>query len=315
MVSVTERTRIRLVEWAVLIAIVALAATLRLVRLDLIEFKSDEAKAIALTAPIVDGGHWPEVGLVSSVGIHNPPVFLYLLAVPMTVSFNPRFVTGSFVGGLAVLGVLLTFVVIRPRFGAFVALSATALFACSPWAVLYARKIWAQDVLPVFLVVLLYVLFAVSERRRTWLVALVPVLVGILWQIHFSAVALVPVCAVVVLLRARDVGWLKLLVGIALAVSMLLPYLHFQRTHDWTDVRGFGNMVSGKRADGGARPPGGGLSFEALKNMFQTGSYLAVIHPFVVINSQPSGAYNHTHYRLSDRLGTGGGSEAFETLH
>ena len=37
-------------------------------------------------------------------------------------------------------------------------------------------------------------------------------------------------------LRARDVGWLKLAGGIGLAAGILLPYLHFQRTHDWTDV-------------------------------------------------------------------------------
>ena len=158
----TQRTRIRPVEWVVLVAIVALAATLRLARLDLMEFKADEAAAIAIAAPIVNGGHWPEVGLVSSVGIHNPPLFLYLVAVAMAVSFNPEFVTGLLVGGLAVLGVALTFIVIRPRFGAFAALSAAALFACSPWAVLYTRKIWAQDLLPVFLVMLLQVLFVVS---------------------------------------------------------------------------------------------------------------------------------------------------------
>ena len=104
-----------------------------------------------------------------------------------------------------------------------------------------------------------------------------PVLFGILWQIHFSAFALVPVCAAVVLLRARDVGWLKLGVGIAVAVGMLVPYLHFQRTHDWTDVRGFGNLASGKRADGSERPPEGALTlvalkdeFHALKDTFQT---------------------------------------------
>ena len=51
---------------------------------------------------------------------------------------------------------ILTYFVLRPRFGAFVALgAAAALFATAPWAVLYGRKLWGQSVLPVVAVLLL----------------------------------------------------------------------------------------------------------------------------------------------------------------
>src|SRR5206468_10850527 len=140
----------------------------------LVEFKSDEAVAVGLARRVLHG-ELPTVGLESSVGALNPPLFVYLTAIPLSVRDDPLAAT-AFMGVLAVVAVALTYVVLRPRFGALAALTAAALFATAPWAVLYGRKIWAQDALPVFTVSLLWSLFVVLERPRTRLVALVPVL-------------------------------------------------------------------------------------------------------------------------------------------
>ena len=148
-------------ELAALAGILLLAILCRFYALDWMEFKGDEAVALRLALPIFETGEWPQVGLMSSVGIHNPPFFIYMLALPMAISMDPVWVTGSLVGLLAVITVLWTYWVVRPRWGMMAAFSAALLFACSPWAVLYARKIWAQDVLPIFCVALLHLLLVV----------------------------------------------------------------------------------------------------------------------------------------------------------
>ncbi len=260
--------RVRPLEWACVAAIVFVALGLRVSRLDLMEFKGDEAQAIELTLPIFERGEWPEVGLVSSVQVHNPPLFLYLVALPMTLTFNPMVVTGLLVGGLGTLAVLLCWAVVRPRFGALVALTGAAMMAVSPWVVLYNRKVWAQDVLPIFTVLTLHVLFALGERRKTWLVAALPVLLCAMWQTHFSVVALGPVVLLVLLLSARDLAWGKLALGTVVGLLMLWPYLHYQRTHDWEDLRGFRNLAAGKRPDGSARPPKAPLSGSVVTDTF-----------------------------------------------
>ena len=192
-------------ELLALAGVLALAAWLRFRHLELVEFKADEATAVDLARRVLDG-HLPSVGLTSSVGALNPPLFVYLTAVPLAIRDDPLAAT-AFVGLLAVVAVGLTYVVLRPRFGALAALAAAALFATAPWAVLYGRKIWAQDMLPVFTVSLLWALFLVLERRRTRAVLLVPVLLCLTFQLNFSALALVVPAAVALAYRAREVSW------------------------------------------------------------------------------------------------------------
>jgi hypothetical protein len=90
----------RWLEIGAVAGITLLAAWLRLSHLDLAEFKADEATAIELTLPLIEGKAWPEAGLESSVGIRNPPMLLYLLAVPLWLAADPL-VAGAFVGVLA----------------------------------------------------------------------------------------------------------------------------------------------------------------------------------------------------------------------
>ena len=240
-------------QWAAVAAIIVLAAVLRLGDLDLMEFKGDEAVAIHLTRPLVEGTDVPGAGLMSSVGIHNPPLFIYLTAAPVLISHDPLWVTGSLVGLLSLLSILCTFLLVKPRFGFPVALMTTAFYACSTWPVLYARKLWAQDVLPIFSVILLFVVVRVWEKPKTRWVALGPVLLCALWQIHFSAFALILVAAVLAFIQWRQLNWRWLAGGLVASVLMLGPYLQFQRDHQWVDFTGMKNIASGKKADGQAR--------------------------------------------------------------
>lgn len=223
-------------EILLLVAIALIAAWLRLSHLDLIEFKADEATAIELTVPLVEGQALPQAGLVSSVGMRNPPMMMYLLAAPLLIDADPLLAT-AFVGILSTLAIIATYVVMRSRFGAFVALSSSALFATAPWAVLFGRKIWAQDFLPLFSVALLHCLFAILERPKTRLVLFVPVLACLLWQLHFSAFAVLPIVGLVLLYAIRRLNGTAFAAGAVLAALMLIPYLNHQVNHGWQDLQ------------------------------------------------------------------------------
>ena len=232
----SDGVRRQLPELALLGLIVLLAAWLRLDELALCEFKFDEAIAINLSTPIVDGMDWPKVGLVSSVEVNNPPLMMYLLALPLLFSSEPVFVTG-FVGLLSVVAIGLCYPLLRRRFGALVALGTAALWAASPWSVLYARKIWGQSLLALFVVVLLHVLLVVVERRKSWHVVWAPILLGTLGQLHLSAIAMIPVLGIVLVARGRQIRWTAFGVGVLVALGMLYPYFHHQLTHDWEDLK------------------------------------------------------------------------------
>lgn len=249
--KLSTAARARLPGLTLLLVIVSLAAWLRWTELALCELKYDEAVALELAMPLVDGTGFPRVGLISSVEVRNPPLMMYLLALPMWASIDPVFVTG-FVGLLAVVAVALTFFVLRRRFGELVALGTCALWATAPWAVLYARKLWAQSLLAIFVVLLLHVLFIVVERRKTWHIAWVPVLLCALGQLHLSAIAALPLLALFVVWRGRDVRWAAAFVGLAAGVLMLAPYLHHQVETKWSDFRLAAQAM--KRAEHKARP-------------------------------------------------------------
>lgn len=221
-------------EIAVLLGIGAVACWLRVRQLQLAEFKIDEAVAVDLARRVLDGD-LVTAGLTSSIGAENPPLFVYLTAIPLAVRDDPLAAT-AFVGLLGTAAVVLTYVVLRPRFGALVALGAAALFATAPWSVLYGRKLWAQSLLPLVTVLLLWSLLAVLERSRSRAVVFVPVLACVAFQLNFSALVVVLPAAVVLLYRAPSVHWRALGVGVAVAVLLLSPWLYQQATTGFDDV-------------------------------------------------------------------------------
>jgi 4-amino-4-deoxy-L-arabinose transferase-like glycosyltransferase len=243
--------RQRRIERALLIVILLLGAWLRLSRLDLIEYKADEAMAIELTLPLVEGRGWIAAGLVSSVGVHNPPMLMYLLALPLAIDVDP-ITAVIFVALLSIASILATYLVMRPRFGAFAALGSAALFATAPWAVIFGRKIWAQDLLPIFSIALLYCVFVVLERPKSrWAFALA-LLTGTLWQLHFSAIAVLPIVGVILLYAARRVSWTALGAGALLALLLAAPYVQYHVVRGWKDVQSFREI---SRAPGRPKPP------------------------------------------------------------
>jgi 4-amino-4-deoxy-L-arabinose transferase-like glycosyltransferase len=236
-------------ELAILAAILGLAAWLRLRDLGLAEFKLDEATATDLARRLLDG-QLPTVGLTSSIGPRNPPLFIYLISLPLALRDDPLVAT-AFIGVLAVVAVGLTYALMRSRFGTLAALAAAALFATAPWAVLYGRKIWPQDALPLFTASLLWVLFLVLERPRTRAVLFVPVLLCVAFQLEIAGLALVLPAAAVLLYRTRRLHWPAFAIGVGIGVLLLGPWLLHEVRHGFTDA--YGVLTQGRGHRGSSR--------------------------------------------------------------
>lgn len=212
-----------------------LAAWLRLRRLGLAEYDDDQAIALRIGHDILHGD-LRTVGLASSSGASNPPLYVYIVAAVVAIHDGLLFATAT-VAVLAVVAIALTYVVVRPRFGATAALTTIALFATAPWAVLYGRRLWQQDYLPVVTVALLWSLFVVLERERTRVVLLVPVLFVVAVQLNLSSVALILPIAALLAYRFRDVDWHALTGGAAVGIVLLGPWLAHDAKHGFRDFR------------------------------------------------------------------------------
>jgi 4-amino-4-deoxy-L-arabinose transferase-like glycosyltransferase len=210
-------------HWLLLAAIVLLGGWLRFSRLDLMEFKTDERELHHLAVKQASG-QWQLSGIVSSTGLRNPPMAVYLFAIPALISSDP--VTAAMLPALLnTLAIALAYLLARRFLSRGGALAAALLFAVAPWAVIESRKIWAQDLLPFFTI--LFFLFAISWLREgRWRHALaMAVTLSVLNQIHYSSVALWPIILFMFWRRRSKRTLKQMLVGAALYAVLFAPFV------------------------------------------------------------------------------------------
>ena len=215
-----------------LFTILVVAAIVRFVDLDLMEFKADEAEATRLALHVLGlsepgvGRFFPTAGLTSSVGTLNPPLFIYLIALPLAIVRSPLAAAG-FVAALNVVAVWLTYVVGKRYYSNFVGIASAALFTLAPWGIIFSRKIWAQNMLPIFAALFLLQLhaFLVEKRPRAlcWLI----ILVAAAAQLHFSAWILAVVLLVAIVLGRRTIAWRWAALGLGGALALYAPFLAY----------------------------------------------------------------------------------------
>ncbi len=216
-------------DWLTLGLILILAGWLRLGMPEAVEFFHDEAMVSTLAQEMAQGVRFPLEGIISSVGIPNPPTSIYLMALPYRFTSNPIIAT-MFIAGLNVLGVGLFWYILRRYYGYGVALVGGLLFAVNPWAVFFSRKIWQQNFwLPFFLLGLLLALYGLWEngalsRRRKAAQALVLPIWLFAFQMHFAAWALLPLYILFVWYGRKQFSRMAFAFSLVLSALVILPY-------------------------------------------------------------------------------------------
>lgn len=223
-----------------LLAILLLAAALRLTRLDLAEFKRDEATIVRRALDIVHAREFPAVGVASSQGPDNPPLTLYLTALPLAVAQDPRLAV-ALVATLNLGAVLATYLLAKRFFDPRMARVAAWLFAVSPWAVFYGRKIWAQN-LPLVTLGFVGALFFLVVEHRPWALAGAFLALAALIGLHLGGLAFLFVLALTLLLFPSRIRRWPLLCGCLVLILLFLPYLYHDARTGWSNLQAFRDM-------------------------------------------------------------------------
>jgi 4-amino-4-deoxy-L-arabinose transferase-like glycosyltransferase len=227
------RLPLRRWEWVSLLLVLWIGAGLRLGAPGITEFKRDEAVLTRLALNLAQGHDFPWLGMGSSTGFPNTPLSVYLLALPMTLGTNPILPT-VFIGFLNLLALALLWKFTRRYWGRYAALIAGISFAVSPWAVVYSRKIWAQDMLAPFILMTVFTgaLGFLENRPKRWAQLLHWPFLAITAQIHFAGLALILVslwCVWWGRKRLTRSFWISLAVLIVLG----LPFLYGLYQAEW----------------------------------------------------------------------------------
>ena len=217
--SLTER-----VLWSCL----ALGTLLRVIWPLDFEWKFDEKWMFEKAQRVAHGlDPWPWVGMPSGVGTENPGASVWLFAALAKLTHTPASMT--FAVMLINVGALWAFaawvVKLWPEEDREVGLAGVALYAVSPLPVLFSRKIWAQDLLPMLLAPWWV---CHSLRRRALPAFLWGLISALLGQVHLSGFfAAAALFLATLLLDRKQTRWLPVFAGGALGALPLIPWVQF----------------------------------------------------------------------------------------
>jgi hypothetical protein len=190
------------------------------------EWKYDEKWMFATAVRLADGrAPWPWVGMPSGVKLRNPGLSIWQFAALARVFREPVAMAQAVqaINVLALWGLALWVVRTWMHEDRALGLWSIAAFAVSPLAVLFSRKIWAQDLLIVF--VLAWLWFH-RKRERPLGAALWGASGALLGQVHMSGFFAAAALAIVTAFHDRRrfplIPWLA---GSALGALPLVPWL------------------------------------------------------------------------------------------
>jgi 4-amino-4-deoxy-L-arabinose transferase-like glycosyltransferase len=234
------------VHTVLVVLVLVLGFALRLSQPSLVEFKRDEATITRLGQAVAFEGYRPAVGVDSSLGIDNLPLTLYLVALPLRLWSDPLSAV-IFTCLLNSLALVACYGFTRAALGRGAALIATLLFSISPWAVLYARKIWSRT-LPLFTLAFAISLYLTFVRRKSWsLVGAFVSLTGLL-GLQLEALAFAGVLLLAIVIYRDSVDWRAVGVGVFISVLLVSPYLVHDAQQGWPNAAGLLKYVRGDGA-------------------------------------------------------------------
>ena len=211
------------------IVILFSASLFRIFFLNLIEFKADEALTLFQITNFYDHPSIIQRGIISGLGVYNFPLFTYLMIILGFFSKNPQFL--SFLIALVnTFLVALFFLVVKKFFNLTTAIFSSLTLAFLPWGIIFSRKIWAQDLILLFLIPLFYLLSRVifdKDRRFSFLIFLILTLLS---QLHSSGIFLFVATLLIFATLRIKISLRGALLGIIIGAIPTIPFITFQIT-------------------------------------------------------------------------------------
>lgn len=221
----------------ILAGIVIVGGVLRLVDLQLVEFRHDSAWWSYAALQLLRGGAVPLIGQpVGSVTVplYNGPLMTYLVSALFALVGNEPLRANMFIALCNTAGIVVTFMLGRRMYSTAVGLIAALMMAIAPWLVLYSRMLWPQALYLFLVPVILYVLLVAIEKDRAWLQVLLGVLLGFGLQLHLSMLVLIGVSGLIVLAYSRRKA-LVVLLGLGVLIGYA-PILIYDATHNFANL-------------------------------------------------------------------------------
>lgn len=216
--------------------IALLAVGLRLYSIDTAQYMTDQNTFYQMAHDALANGLWPISANRASTGLLIPPLFVYVMMIPCAITSNP--VAGNILIALCnVAAVLLTYIFVRRYYGRLAGAIAALLYATAVTVIILSRDIWQPDLLPLFVILLLFMLFrGVVEEKRYWFLP-ATLLIGAMYQFHTTALYLLAPLLVAVILARKTIRWRELPLAALALLLLFAPYLYLESHNQFADLR------------------------------------------------------------------------------
>ena len=202
--------------------IVLVATFARLWNIGVSEYRFDEAQVSGMAFDVL-AGHPSSVGPPASIGIPVPPTMNYILAIPYRFTSDPLTVT-TIIAVWNVVGCLLLWFLCRRYLAPGAAFAATLIYAVTPWALFYSRKIWHMCFATPFLLVGLLLGFRGFHDGKRWAQVLCLPMLMIVVQIHYSAIGLLPLYLWFLWTGRKRIVWWAVGLSVLLSLALWIPF-------------------------------------------------------------------------------------------
>jgi hypothetical protein len=184
-------------------------------------------------------GDFPVFGTLSSVGAYNLPGLPWLHLPFLWLSDDPHLAIILTLTTFNLLGICAIWRLGSRLFAPHVGFASAVLFAFCDTSLAGSTIAWAQLLLPTFFVGVLWCLYEWRWTGKGVWLAGSGIIATFAFMVHFSAILLFPLMLLFALIMRPTWRWRGFLAGSAVCVALLAPYLAFQVSRDFNDIRAF----------------------------------------------------------------------------
>ena len=220
-------------SWLLLLAILIVAAFLRLYRIeDYMTFLGDEGRDALVVKRMVVDHEFTLLGPITSVGLmHLGPLYYYLM-IPFLWAWGLNPVGPAIMVALFSLAtIVLLWKLTEEYFGLRAAAVSSLLYALSPLVIIHSHSSWNPNILPFWSLLIIHGLMQVIIHKRFFWALIIGLSLGIVIQLHYVALVFGPVVFAALLVSRVQLPkkyWGLLVAGGLLTFS---PFIIFELRH------------------------------------------------------------------------------------
>ena len=233
------------VEFAILVAILAVGAFLRLYKIDeYMTFLGDEGRDAIVVRRLLVYFDPILVGPGTSIGnMYLGPLYYYLIAPSLLLAGFSPVGPSVFVALIGIVTVFLVWKIGREWFGKAAGAVAAFFYAISPTVIVYSRSSWNPNVMPFFALLCIYSVWKIwKEEKYKWFIVL-GISYAFCLQSHYLGLLLLPTIGVFLFIKYLKLKKEKSLkpfmknsiIGLILFLFLMSPLVIFDARHGWNN--------------------------------------------------------------------------------